>query len=340
MQVEPLQDDANIDTHVEDDSSPSIPEDANDSDSSSGESEAEEHKSTFEIIQEAIDEDAADDNEVEDLDQDTTSETEEDLEDTSEETVNTDETDENIEDELPTEFHEHPRFKELIAQKNEFKERIAELESRTSEAEQKASLYDAIGDDNMNLYADFLTAMDSDPRKALQIIKPTIDRLVQEAGLSLSPELKRRVEDGELTEEEAKERMELEAENAALKRRQKRDEETNTQQQQQQAQKAFFDSAISWEKTKKLKDPDYAKIQRLFSDSVVASVQREGPPALADVPAFLEKIYADVKAQVGGTQATKKIAKRVVKGSPSPKKGQEQRAYSSTYDIVSSIIGS
>jgi hypothetical protein len=154
----------------------------------------------------------------------------------------------------------------------------------------------------------------------------------------MSATLKQKVDDGEMTEDEAKERMALEAENASLKRKHERDNESHAQRLQQEEKAVFIDAALNWQKIKKGKDPDYSKIEKLFADHITLAVQREGRPSLDQIPAFLEKVYGNLKSQIGLATQKPAVAKKSVRSTPTPK-GQEERSYVGTFDIIKSIIG-
>lgn len=330
MTVEPL-----TDAKPTDDSSASDPDDANALDSSSDESEG--IKQTFDIIDEALD---AEDNgeDSPDLEQSDLSEkdqSQESEDDTTEETENTDDKPENIEDELPSEFHEHPRFKELIEQKNQFKEETETLKSQITELESKAQYFDALGEEALTDYVSFIQKSNDNPMEAIKQIQPLLENLAQRAGLRLSPDLQDQVESGELTKEEAMARQKLQSENKSLKDKQSMQEQVQQQAMQQAIHQERVNVAVNWESQKQNLDPDFAKVNKIFSNIVLADFTKNGWPDKDKIPARLDELYNDMKSQIG--TSGKPQEKKVVKGSPTPK-GKEKKVYGSSREIIDDLL--
>lgn len=326
-------------------SSPSVPEDANASTSSVDES-VEDTQSTFDTIEQILESDDGDVEDAHDLDTDTESEKEDDEEDestdkseeesASEKTVNNEETvSENIEDDMPKEFHEHPRFKELIAQKNEFKEQVEQMQARNTELETKTQYYESFGEETLNSYIEFLSKSVSEPMEAIKQIQPMLNDLAERAGLRLSPEMRQKVEDGEITHDEATARQKLMAENAQLKQRQQYEEQAKQQSAAEARKQELIQVALTWEKATSESDPDYPQIQKLFSDVVLADFTKNGWPQKEEIPGRLKSLYSTVKNTIG---VRKPEEKTVVKGSPTPR-GKEKKVYSSAREIIDDILG-
>jgi hypothetical protein len=338
MSVEPLQQDAK----QTEDSSDSNPEDANNESVSSTDQSIEEVQSTFDAIDKALEFD--EDGNVEDahgLDTDEESEKGEESEekseeeDPSEETVNKeDEASENVEDDLPKEFHEHPRFKELVEQKNQFKEETESMKQQIAELENKAQYFDALGENNLTEYAEFIRKSHDDPMEAIKQIQPMLNDLAERAGLRLSPEIQQKVEEGELTREEALERQKLMAENNTLKQKQELQAQVQQQAVQEAQKQELVKAAVNWEAAKKNSDPDYQQVQKVFSDVVRADFTKNGWPEKAQVSERLQSLYDSVKGALG---SRKHEEKKVVKGSPTPK-GKEKKVFKSQREIIDSFF--
>jgi hypothetical protein len=342
MTVEALQPDAK----TTEDSSNSDPDDAN-NESVSSTDQSEDIESTLDAVTGILD-DVTEDGGEDSPDPDQTDAPEEDPktdddadkaddaeEDTPEATVNKDDAEvKNIEDELPKEFHEHPRFKELVEQKNQSRDEADALKTQVTELERKAEYFDALGQDNLDGYVEFMRKSVDDPMEAIKQIQPMLNDLAERAGLRLSPSLNEKVEEGELTREEAMERQKLEAENKNLKQK----DQHKSQVQQQAAEEAHKASlvnvAVKWEAKKQSSDPDYTQIQKIFSDVVLADFTKNGWPTKEAIPKRLEEIYSNVKTQIGSRKPEEKT---IVKGSPTPK-GKEKKVFKNQRDIIDSFI--
>jgi len=121
-------------------------------------------------------------------------------------------------------------------------------------------------------------------------VKPYMELAEQALGLALPEDLRKRVDDGEMTEEAATEisRTRHTAASAQIRaRRLEEQRQVDTQQREslseQQATEAVSTAINTWEQQQRARDPDYQRLRPLILDKMVAFVHRHGPPPNADM---------------------------------------------------------
>jgi hypothetical protein len=270
--------------------------------------------------------DSEDDSEAIDSTDDESDEEEESTEDTDNEEEEVDE------DEFPDEFHEHPRFKQLVEQKNEARKEALELKQKLEFQQQTVELVDSVGRENVDALVEFLTLKDSDPAAGLQMIKPILQEMAVAAGLSMSTELRQKVEEGLIDESTAKDIAKKEAELQNLKQRTEREKQMIAQQSQAKTQQEFVNAASQWELKKKSSDPDYETLRPFVTNAAVAKFTKEGRPDAKEITSVMDGIYNDIRKQLKGTLPKRKATK---KSKPSSKTiGKQNKQFSSIKDIV------
>jgi hypothetical protein len=99
-----------------------------------------------------------------------------------------------LEGDLP--FNEHPRFKEVIEQKNHYKEMAQPFE--------QAKELGLNGDDIQQAIA-LMQALKSDPEKATELLNPHLENLQRVNGLVFDEDIQSKVDQGLMDESSAKE---------------------------------------------------------------------------------------------------------------------------------------
>ena len=187
-------------------------------------------------------------------------------------------------------FNKHPRFQELVRDKNAYKvdaERYQNItnfldENRVSADEAAAGLQ-------------IMALMKKDPVEALNALKPYVETLSQAAGYVLPDDIQSRVNDGYLDEDAGRElaRAKAEAQNERTQR------EALLQDQQQATQAAQLNdvamSVTEWENRTRSTDPDYDLKQAEIDDRVRVLVQEFGRPnTTQDALAMANRAYSEV----------------------------------------------
>jgi hypothetical protein len=115
--------------------------------------------------------------------------------------------------------------------------------------------------------------------------KPYFDIAEQALGLSLPEDLKRRVDDGEMTQEAASELSRTRHVAAGAQAREKqvseqvaRDREAATQRDASAATANVSKAVNDWEGQERTRNPDYPRLRPLILDKMVAFAAQHGPP--------------------------------------------------------------
>jgi hypothetical protein len=212
-------------------------------------------------------------------------------------------------------FGKHPRFKQILDQRNTARTRIKELETQVGEVERlkaPAEQYERIeafmqqngltGQEVVDLYK-FGALWKSDPEKALEHIQPYLADLYTRTGRILPDDLSTEVDGGQITEARARELARERARTAELERRASEATERATTVEettaQDRTQRELAAKLTDWEADKKAKDPDYAAKEDLIADRCAALIQQKGHPTnAAEMVALLDQAHADVSERM------------------------------------------
>jgi len=334
------------------DSSPATESDDNATDTSSEEASNENELSPLDIVTAELNNDSEDDAGVEGSDQEEESDTEETEDDSesdedneetedAEETENTEEEDDD-DDDIPTEFHEHPAWKRRIAKEKEANERAVKAEEQLESVQSKVDIFDNMGEKTMEFLSEFVALAGTDPEAAIKHMTPTLQTLLQKSGRTLSPELNQQVEDGEMTKEQAIEMSQLQAKISQLEDSGK-NTKADTKADAAQAQvRESMEVTEKWEANKRSQDPDFKLLEEPMLERMSFILKRDGYPAAKDVNAFMDDIYKTVKGRYKNLSPKKTKTVKRVNGDTKKPNGSETRQYKgeNTYDDVYATIKS
>jgi hypothetical protein len=190
-------------------------------------------------------------------------------------------------------FHKHPRFQELITEKNLAKQ---EVEKAKPLVEQATAINDFLRTNNITTQEfssalQYLQALRNDPVKAFQMLKPTYEQLAQFSGEVLPPDLQAKVAAATMSLEDAQELAKARAQTNYSKVR-----EQWQQNGTQQGTQSVVTQAIGlWQNTKMQLDPDLKEgtdLYKLVNDKIAAMPKFQTPE---QAMAGCEKAYTDVK---------------------------------------------
>jgi len=132
--------------------------------------------------------------------------------------------------------------------------------------------------------------MNTDPAQALEKILPVVESLKAIAGKGIAPDLLKKVTDGLIDEDSAKEITRLRA--------QTQHRELSQQQLQQTQQRAVLQqmeqSVTTWFASKKTADPAFETKVNLINGQFATLCQQTPPTSTAAVTTLLEKAYTTV----------------------------------------------
>jgi hypothetical protein len=237
-------------------------------------------------------------------------------------------------------FHNHPRFRELIQQRNDLR---APAESyRKIEA---FLVENAIEPKEASDALNWTALMKRDPEQAWAQIKPVIQDLLLTIGEVLPPDLRAQVQSGQLPADVAK-ALAKERAKATIAQGQLsyRDKQTEAQRKRQETDAAsekhaaVVAAARAWDTAKRTgpnKDPDFAKKERRLKSEVLLLQREDGIPDTPEgVKAQLDKALRAVNAEFAAAVPRRPGITPVTGGSVS---GSPRAQPKSILEVVQSV---
>jgi hypothetical protein len=178
-------------------------------------------------------------------------------------------------------FAKHPRFRQLLKQRNEFKdgaERYGNVERFLKQ--------NGVSAEEASQALTISALLKNDPVQAWQTLKPIVQKLLVDAGEVLPQELKARVESGELTVEAANEIARERASRTSIERKQKTTEEQREEERQTAHINSLRDAANTWAAERKAKDPNFEAKELAIKKALNWIITTEGK---ADTPEGVRK---------------------------------------------------
>lgn len=253
--------------------------------------------------------------------------------------------DEDIEN-LP--FGKHPRFQQVLGRVKDAEAKVEELNAKAAEFETDAARYRNVEAflQNNSLSADeaaggleVLALAKTDPVKAWEQIKPWVSQLATAAGAIVPPDLQKRVQEGHMTPDAAREMAMAKARSTTADNQRQMAAAQMERQQQEQARNAVVASVVNWETERKLRDPNFDSKYNALQREVAFIQTQEGRPAdPAGVKHQLDRAYAAVNktfAPAAPKPAVKKAIKPVVGGQSA---GKPSADMPSTVNIIDDVM--
>lgn len=184
-------------------------------------------------------------------------------------------------------FHKHPRFQNLIRERNSLREDAGRYQNVQTYLDENG----LSAEEAANALHTFARAK-VDPVGAFQELKPWLQQLLVDAGEVLPADIKERVEKGELTHDAA---LELSRSRATTKSHETRrgfDEQRQQRQQQRAQSTEAVNTAAAWEADRRQKDPNFEAKYPALQREIAFLQQTEGKPTGKEgVQAQLKKAY-------------------------------------------------
>jgi len=202
-------------------------------------------------------------------------------------------------------FNTHPRFRSLIAEKNELKETAAKLQL---DSDQYAKITDFIDKNNLTSKDSvegfkIMAAIKNNPDLAYKMLSHHFGNVAKRTGRSLPADIKSRMDDGFLDEAAAKELSQTRAKLAQVQNLRKADQAKNVQQKEGHQSDMLSSALQTWGEATLAKDVDFGLKQEEFNDRVVALVNERGrPETQSDVLGLVEDAYATVNERFKARQ--------------------------------------
>lgn len=199
------------------------------------------------------------------------------------------------------------RFKEVIDKRNELETRIKELEPGLAYvADITAHMQkNNITEQQFNFWMDVAAMANTDPAKALETMKPLLEKLQGFTGDKLPSDIQAMVDNNEITLDVAKRLVRAENQSKFGQQRQVKTEQQILQERQQQYTGELTRTMNSWLDGKKTSDPDFVPKKgetepdgkfEFFIQKMQAEAPQANVKSAKDLATFAEKVYASINA--------------------------------------------
>lgn len=148
-------------------------------------------------------------------------------------------------------FNKHPRFQQLVRQRNEFRQGHEQYQQIQKFLDDNGLSADAAAE-----MLQIGALMDRNPAKALEMLRPRLQKLVQEAGAILPQDLQDDVRQGRITKERAQEIAQLRAKQQSAQRDTDFQRQQEERRRQMQLQDNMRTAAVQWQESTRLKNAD------------------------------------------------------------------------------------
>lgn len=201
-------------------------------------------------------------------------------------------------------FNKHPRFQQLLRKSKE-----NEADAQQYRVVQSFLKENNLTPDQAAEGLQIMALIGSDPSRALEMLKPHIQRLLESTGETLPADLRQRVQAGELPLDAAKEISKARAGQHHTLERQRADEQRRQEEAAHQQALLRQQTAQAWLQDRMARDPAFQSKEPLMQREVALLQRQEGiPPTPEGVRDQLQRAYAEVNKQA-----------RVVAPAPAPK---------------------
>jgi hypothetical protein len=186
-------------------------------------------------------------------------------------------------------FHNHPRWKEVVSERDAYRSDAGEYRKITS-------FMSSNGLTNAEVVEGFqiMALMKTNPAEAHKKISEYKARLDAYVGESLPEDIKKRVDEGYIDDASAKELAALKAEKQLQVERM----QYAAEQQAHQARASIHGAVVSWEQQMKAKDPDWSAKQELVTDQAKLMLASERPSTPEEAIALVERAHSIIKERL------------------------------------------
>lgn len=186
-------------------------------------------------------------------------------------------------------FHNHPRWKELLSERDSFKAR-AEQYDKVEQYMTRNQLTPQEVAEGFQV----MSLLKHNPVEAYKVLSGHLSRLAPIVGESLPEDISKRVDNGDVDIESAKELAKARAQANLLAQQQQQGVVERQNQEYNARQTQVRDAVLAWEGQIKQRDPDYSAKQKFIMDKVRIMIGSEAPNSPHEAIAMVEKAYNDV----------------------------------------------
>ena len=236
-------------------------------------------------------------------------------------------------------FNSHPRFRQLLKINKEQTERASGFEDKANRLDSLAQHVNEMGlsapeyDTALNLAAHAKRAYDTNDAVAAAKLIPhfqtMIERLSHVAGVSFPEDIRGRVDDGSLSEDDARELAQSRLQQQTTQRTLNAEREAALQREDArhrdevaQVTGSIEKAAAAWETQWAGSDPDYKIMKLPVQYRIVHEIEElakagNGPRTAAEVVTIANRVRADLKREMGrDVQGTRTTTRVTAGGSP------------------------
>jgi hypothetical protein len=186
-------------------------------------------------------------------------------------------------------FHNHPRWKEMITERDAYRAESDEFRKVTTFMSSNGLSTEEVAEGFQ-----IMALMKTNPVEAHKRISEYKSRLDAFVGATLPPEIQKKVEEGFVDEDSAREMARLQAQHSLYQQQQA----TAMKQREQHALASIHSSVVNWEQQMKVKDPDWSAKQEMVTDQVKLMLQAEQPTTPEEALALVERAHSTIKERL------------------------------------------
>lgn len=186
-------------------------------------------------------------------------------------------------------FHNHPRWKEMLSEREALKPRAEQYDKIVSFMTTNSLTPNEMAD-GMRVMA----LMKHNPSAAYEQLQTYIKKLAPFTGEELHPDIKAKVDDGFVDPETAKELSRLKAEKEFLNQRSEEIYQQQLAQQQASSQRAMYDAVTGWEAAEKARDPDWSAKYEMIQDRVRSLMATTKPSSPEEAVQLARRALSEV----------------------------------------------
>lgn len=234
-------------------------------------------------------------------------------------------------------FHNHPRFKQLIEQKNTLQAQVDELSAGAGEwdkistfmtqheiaPETMGRMYTAVAKANNEAAVEICDFMDAVTEgridDALKMARQQVSELEMLSGYQLPPEIKQRVDEGLIDEDSARELSQAQSRLQLQERLHERDRASREQEDRNSLVNGMQTAVRQWEESIRKSDPEYGLKQEFVFDRLSRHLAKGLPATQQAAVDLVQKIYDEVNKSPAFVNPARRETKKVVEGGESPR---------------------
>lgn len=190
-------------------------------------------------------------------------------------------------------FHNHPRWKEMVSERDSLKPKADQYEKITT-----FMSTNRLSAEEMAQGMQVMALMKNNPVEAYKVLQGYVQNLAPLTGEVLPEDLKKEVEDGFIPESRAKELARLQAERQYSETYQRQVAEEREREYQALKERQMYDAVVTWEAQEKAKDPDWDKKYEMVMDRVRTLMASGRPQSSSEAVEVARRALSDINSRL------------------------------------------